>query len=305
MEHFNNGFNLIDKAHIETVKQRFLRISDAIEKSYYCDNFIKRRHSYFVGSYGRNTAINTSDIDIMVVLPNHVKKQFDGHNGNGESHLLQAIKGAILKTYPNTKIRADGQVVVVDFTDGMKFEVLPGFDQGQGDYYYPDTHNGGSWKLTSPFRDQVAMMEVNKGSKGLLYDTCRYIRYIRDECFNDMKLSGIVIDSFVFQYTSPYEWADNKNHSNQFSLCDYVQYLRNQCIKFKQDVNDNLVLAPGAMDLIPAEDSYECLFQVLCEWLYLEKANDKYAINSLKVTKGEPLLLNYTGETIWPAVLRF
>ena len=302
---FKKGFNLIDKAHIDTVKQRFLRISDAIEKSYYCDNFIKRRHSYFVGSYGRNTAINTSDIDVMVVLPNDVKKQFDGHKGNGKSHLLQDIRETILKTFPNTKIRADGQVVVVDFTDGMKFEVLPGFDQGEGAYRHPDTHDGGSWKLTYPFLEQSAMQEINRQCNGLLYDTCRYIRYIRDECFNDMKLSGIVIDSFVFQYTSPYEWADNKNPSNQISLCDYVQYLRNQCIKFKQDVNDNLVLAPGAMDLIPAEDSYECLFQVLCEWLYLEKANDKYAINSLKVTKGEPLLLNYTGETIWPAVLRF
>lgn len=304
MEHFTRWFNLIDKAHIDTVKQRFLRISDAIEKSYYSDR-IKGEHSHFVGSYGRNTAINTSDIDIMVVLPNYVKNQFDGHDGNGTSHLLQTIKNHISGTYPKTYKKGDRQVVVVEFSDGIKFEVLPAFVHTNDSYYYPDTHKGGSWKLTSPFRDQVAMMEVNKGSKGLLYDTCRYIRYIRDECFNDMKLSGIVIDSFVFQYTSPYEWADNKNHSNQISLCDYVQYLRNQCIKFKQDVNDNLVLAPGAMDLIPAEDSYECLFQVLCEWLYLEKANDKYAINSLKVTKGEPLLLNYTGETIWPAVLRF
>ena len=276
MEHFTRWFNLIDKAHIDTVKQRFLRISDAIEKSYYSDR-IKGEHSHFVGSYGRNTAINTSDIDIMVVLPNHVKKQFDGHNGNGESHLLQAIKGAILKTYPNTKIRADGQVVVVDFTDGMKFEVLPGFDQSQGDYCYPDTHDGGSWKLTSPFFEQSAMQKKNSLSNGLLYDTCRYIRYIRDECFEDMKLSGIVIDSFVYSAIDPYLWppiysqvsSDPYRYIENYS---YIKHLDN-AYEHLNRFNGKVLYAPGSRDVIPINDSFDNLGKVINRWLDSSKNN--------------------------------
>lgn len=267
---FKKGFNLIDKAHIDTVKQRFLRISDAIEKSYYSDR-IKWEHSHFVGSYGRNTAINTSDIDIMVVLPDEVKKQFDGHNGNSESHLLQAIREAILKTYPNTNIRGDGQVVVVDFSDGMKFEVLPAFKRKDGAYYHPDTHNGGSWKVTSPFRDQVAMTEVNNGSKGLLYDTCRYIRYIRDECFNDMKLSGIVIDSFVYSAIGLYWWPPtysqvNSDPDDYIEHYSYVEHLHNAYEHLNRS-NSKVLYAPGSRDEIPINDSLDNLGKVINRWL--------------------------------------
>lgn len=263
MAPFKKGFNLIDKEIIDKVKTRFTRISDAVEKSYYSDN-IKGEHSNFVGSYGRNTAINTSDIDIMVVLPNYVKKQFDGHKGNSESHLLQAIREAILKTYPNTKISADGQVVVVDFTDGMKFEVLPGFDQGEGAYYHPDTHDGGSWKLTYPFHEQSAMRKKNSKCNGLLYDTCRYLRYIRDECFEDMKLSGIVIDSFVYSAIGPYRWPSTESRNNS-SLYSYIEHLYEAYSVLNESELD-VLYAPGSDVLVPFNDSSDELVEVINYW---------------------------------------
>ena len=299
MEHFNNGFNLIDKAHIDTVKQRFLRISDAIEKSYYSDR-IKGEYSYFVGSYGRNTAINTSDIDIMVVLPNHVKNQFDEHNGNGTSHLLQTIKNHISETYPKTYKKGDRQVVVVEFSDGMKFEVLPGFDQGEGAYLHPDTHDGGSWEPTYPFLEQTAMREKNSQCNGLLYDTCRYIRHIRDTCFKDKKLSGIVIDSFVFEAIDRYKWPDQTSNS-QIRLYDYIEYLRDRCTRLIQ-LDKCIVYTPGSTDEIPAKDSFECLWRVLNYWLNLERINVDIGLDSFMVTKSNPLPFNYTGEALWPGV---
>ena len=270
MEHFNNGFNLIDKAHIDTVKQRFLRISDAIEKSYYSDG-IKGEHSHFVGSYGRNTAINTSDIDIMVVLPESVYDQFDSHSGNSASHLLQAIRADILETYPKTDISGDGQVVVIEFTDGMKFEVLPGFKRGNDAYYHPDTHDGGSWKLTYPFLEQTAMRKKNSQCNGLLYDTCRYIRYIRDECFEDMNLSGIVIDSFVYSAIGPYRWQSTeiRNNSNLYS---YIEHLY-EAYSVLNESEFDVLYAPGSDVLIPFNDSFDNLGKVINRWLDSSKNN--------------------------------
>ena len=270
MEYFNNGFNLIDKAHIDTIKQRFLRISDVIEKSYYSDR-IKGEYSYFVGSYGRNTAINTSDIDIMVVLPNHVKNQFDEHNGNGTSHLLQTIKNHISETYPKTYKKGDRQVVVVEFSDGMKFEVLPGFDQGEGAYLHPDTHDGGSWEPTYPFLEQTAMREKNSQCNGLLYDTCRYIRYIRDECFEDMNLSGIVIDSFVYSAIGPYRWQSTeiRNNSNLYS---YIEHLY-EAYSVLNESEFDVLYAPGSDVLIPFNDSFDNLGKVINRWLDSSKNN--------------------------------
>ena len=106
--------------------------------------------SMYVGSYGRGTAVDTSDIDILIELPETEYNRFDSQKGNGQSRLLQAVKNAILKTYPRTNIRADGQVVKVSFSDGTLFEVLPAFKDRDNTYKYPDTNMGGNWRSTNP-----------------------------------------------------------------------------------------------------------------------------------------------------------
>lgn len=50
---------------------------------------------------------------------------------NPQSRLLQVVKGAAFSC-PRSSVRADGQVVVVDFYDGMKFEVLPAIKEQDG-----------------------------------------------------------------------------------------------------------------------------------------------------------------------------
>ena len=77
-------------------------------------------HSLYVGSYGRNTAIKGfSDLDMVFELPSQLYFQYDGYTGNGQSALLQQVKNSIQKTYSSTNIGGDGQVVVVQFQDGM------------------------------------------------------------------------------------------------------------------------------------------------------------------------------------------
>ena len=98
------------------------------------------------------------------------------------------MKDAILVTYPNTDVKGDGQVVVVKFTDGMKFEILPAFRNirsysgWDGTYKYPDTHMGGNWMTTNPIAEQEAMEKKNgyDQSNGLLYDTCKHIRFLQN-----------------------------------------------------------------------------------------------------------------------------
>ncbi|WP_345889967.1 SMODS domain-containing nucleotidyltransferase [Paenibacillus dendritiformis] len=66
------------------------------------------------------------------------------------------------KTYKSYK-RADGQVVKVDFTDGISFEIVPGFINTDGiSYTYPDTNNGGSWKTTNPMAEVTEFNSKNK-----------------------------------------------------------------------------------------------------------------------------------------------
>ncbi len=175
-------------------------------------------HSIYVGSYGRGTAINTSDLDVLIELPESEYNRFSTMYGNGQSRLLQAVKNAILDTYPNTDIKGDGQVVVVQFADGMKFEILPAFKTQnywgyEATYRYPDTHMGGNWMTTNPKAEQNAMKQKNSYTNGLLYDTCKHIRYIRDTKYSSYHLSGILIDSFVYEAMGGWHFTrDGEGH---------------------------------------------------------------------------------------------
>ncbi|WP_339328163.1 SMODS domain-containing nucleotidyltransferase [Pediococcus acidilactici] len=52
----------------QLIAKSYDRITKAINREFW-DSESDSAHSLYVGSYGRGTAINTSDIDILVELP--------------------------------------------------------------------------------------------------------------------------------------------------------------------------------------------------------------------------------------------
>ena len=205
----NHPISMDDRILIST---RYRTITKAVNRVFW-GIISETAHSRYVGSYGRGTAINTSDLDVMMELPTEDFDRFNSLLGNGPSKLLQAVRNAIIVSYPNTDVSADGQVVVVTFSDEMKFEVLPAF-QRNNSYIYPDSNMGGNWLSTNPIAEQNAMKQKNDKSKGLLFDTCKHIRYIRDTFFSSYHLSGILIDSFVFMAIDDWHWCQSGEPSS-------------------------------------------------------------------------------------------
>ena len=121
----------IDAKARETITMRYKRITEAVNRRFW--NYINdAAHSLYVGSYGRGTAINTSDIDILMLLPDAAKKRFDAYAQNGQSVILQVVKDSIRETYATSDIRADGQVVKIFFVNGMVVpEKLRTLDHGR------------------------------------------------------------------------------------------------------------------------------------------------------------------------------
>jgi Second Messenger Oligonucleotide or Dinucleotide Synthetase domain len=98
-------------------------------------------------------------LDVAFVLPNAVYHQYDRHEGNGQSALLQAVKRSMQKTYPTSDTSGDGQVVIVKFTDNLTFEVLPVFETTDNEsWVYPNANAGGSWKHCNP-RAEIAAIK--------------------------------------------------------------------------------------------------------------------------------------------------
>src|SRR5690606_38239471 len=100
-----------------------------------------------VGSFGRRTGINgISDLDMLYIMP---KGKWDTYKDGKQLKLLQDTKDAIEARYRSTKVKVDRLVVTVTYTD-FHVEVQPVFGQDDGSFKYPDTTDGGSWKITKP-----------------------------------------------------------------------------------------------------------------------------------------------------------
>lgn len=195
-----NNFSKLNKAlrtqeKVETsIRNRSEKITEIINEVYWT-SISKSKHSLFVGSYGRGTAIKVSDVDLLVVLPDRENERFEQYQDNGQSALLQDVKDKLKHHYSRSTIKGDGQIVSINFHDGISFEILPAFKKESHGYRYSDTHNGGTWKYTNPEEDQKILTCTNKEYNLMVKRTARIIRSWRST--NDVKISGIEVDSVL------------------------------------------------------------------------------------------------------------
>ena len=257
----------IDQEWRSTISHRYKAVTKVFN-SVFWESDSETAHSRYVGSYGRGTAIQSSDLDILLELPPEEYPRFDKTKWNGQSRVLQAVKQSVEKHYSLSDIRADGQVVKIKFSNGMKFELLPAFKEQAcfGDftstYTYPDSNMGGYWRSADPITEQQAMSVKNDDAhtRGLLVDTCKHIRHIRDTFFKSYHLSGIVIDSFVYDAIGDWHWLRG-DEPRQYPMGTYEQRLLNHYTIIQR--KDLCISAPGSAAIIDASNSMECLGKVL------------------------------------------
>lgn len=188
-------------------------ITKKLNKHYYGITGDESSHMYYVGSIGRCTAVkNTSDVDIIFVLPDDIFSKYNSYETNGQSALLQDVKEVLQERYSKTTIRGDGQVVVIAF-DQFTVELVPAFLQDDKSFKYPDTHDGGSWKTTKPLSEQIAAQKCDDYSNGIYRDFCRLVRVWKNE--QGFTFGGLLIDSLVYNVFC---------NNNYFSDCDYSNY---------------------------------------------------------------------------------
>lgn len=184
-------------------------------------------HSLYVGSYGRNTAIEGfSDLDMVFQLPNSVYHQYNQHQGNGQSALLQAVRTSIKSTYATTNIGADGQVVEVPFTDKITFQVVPVFLNDAGSFTFPNSNDGGSWATTNPKPEIEAMKNRNGACNGNLYELCRMMRAWKG--LWDVRIGGLLIDALAYQFIENYTYREKSYLYYDYMCRDFFKWMADQ-----------------------------------------------------------------------------
>lgn len=188
---------LIPATTVVSISYRYKRITKQLNKDFW-NTESETAHSLYVGSYGRDTAANgVSDLDVAFTLPNAVYHKYDAYTGNGQSALLQEVRTSIGRTYSTSYVGGDGQVVAVNFTDGIRFEFLPVFLNGDGkSFTFADSNGGGSWKTCDPRAEMNAFSARNSvTANGNLKAIGRMARIWRDK--HSVPMSGMLIDTLV------------------------------------------------------------------------------------------------------------
>lgn len=204
------------------ISQRYEEITSSLNKKFR-DTDSKTANSLQVGSYGRWTAIKgISDLDMLYIMP---KGKWDRYK-NDQSKLLRDTKEAIQERYPTTNIRVDRLVVTAIYTN-FQVEIQPVFEQEDGSFKYPDTYNGGSWKVTKP-RDEIqAMKEFDNQKNKNLRRLCKMARAWKNK--HQVAMGGLLIDTLAYNFLKSNNDFDDKSFLYYDRMCrDFFQYLMEQ-----------------------------------------------------------------------------
>ena len=223
---FTTFCNAIQVKSETTISTRYKNITQRLNTDFW-NTTSDTAHSLYVGSYGRNTATEGfSDLDMIMQLPYATYTQYNAHAGNGQSALLQAVKTSIERTYSKTSLKADGQVILVPFNDGITFEVMPAFINKDDSYTFPDANSGGSWKTTDPRPEIDAIRNRNIVCNYNLVPLCRMMRAWKTHW--DVNIGGLLIDTLAYQFIENYEYRD-KSYMYYDWLCrDLFKYMADQ-----------------------------------------------------------------------------
>ena len=235
---FDDFLNNLKVVDTDTISKRYKRITKTLNKKFR-ESDSEIYYSLQVGSYGRKTAVkDISDLDMIYELPLDLYSNYNSRQGNGQSDLLQDVKNAILDTYPSTDIRGDGQVVTVSFTN-YEIEVCPSFLLDDNTYKYPDSKNGGSWKITKPRQEIDEINTFNITTNSNLKNLAKMCRSWKNK--SGVKIGGLLIDTFCYNFLK-----ENQNHwSSTYSnyhllILDFFEYLKTR------DKEQKYWLAPGS-----------------------------------------------------------
>ncbi len=210
---FCNFCNNIKLDNFDDMQTTIKGITKKLNKHYY-DIDDEESNMYIVGSVGRTTAIkNTSDLDILFDLPKSVYDRIDDNEGNKQSQLLQEVKDVLKEKYSNTDLKGDGQVVVINFTK-YTVELVPGFKQNDDSFKYPDTNDGGSWKITNPIPEIDKCKTLDDDTNGNFTNICHMLRSWKNK--KGFKFKGLLIDTLVNNFLEK---------KTQYKNCTYEDYL--------------------------------------------------------------------------------
>lgn len=204
-------------------------------------------NSMLVGSWGKLTRVRPPrDIDVLFILPFAVYKRFNTYVGNKQSAILQEVKGILQKTYPDTDMGGDGQVIVVRFTT-INVEVVPAFKLDNGQYWICDTHDGGSYTKTDPVAEIDVISAVHTDNNNNLRPLIRMLKTWQSYC--NVPLKSFYLELLATDFLRKCEWRKNGYFYYDWIMRDFFKYL--------QSKENGYIFVPGTYETISLGNAWK------------------------------------------------
>lgn len=200
---------------------RHTQLIQGLVKNFYESSYIEDKR-LLVGSYWKWTVIIPwSDIDVLFILPD---LEFRETNVllNVQSQILQKVKNKLSLHYTD-KSQWDGQVIVINYSDWSKAEILPAFKLNDGTFLSLDTHNWWSYKLINPRRE---IDLINKSNNDTNWNTRKLIKIIKQRkeyCNVDIK--SMVIEFMCVYFLNNYQYKNEDELYYDFMVRDFFEEL--------------------------------------------------------------------------------
>lgn len=218
---FKQFLNNLAVDNAQTISDRYGEITCALNKKFR-DTESKTANTLQVGSYGRHTGIKgLSDLDMLYIMP---KSEWGNYKDGGQSKLLSDAAAAIRARYPKTTVRVDRLVVQAVYSN-FTVEAQPVFEQDDGSFKYPDTYNGGSWKVTKPREEIQAMSEFVTEKNKNLRRLCKMARAWKNK--HGVGIGGLLIDTLAHNFLKSTSDYDDKSYLYyDYMSRDFFAYLK-------------------------------------------------------------------------------
>jgi Second Messenger Oligonucleotide or Dinucleotide Synthetase domain len=198
-------------------------------------------NSFRVGSWSKGTAVRPPrDVDVYFLLPFPVYSRFERYAWNKQSALLQEVKEILKSSFPNTDLRADGQVVVVNF-ESFGIEVVPAFRlMTQGRYWICDTSTGGSYKETAPWNEVEFLNNADLNNAKNARPMIRMLKTWQYSC--DVPIKSFHLELLATEFLAQSPWR----LKNWF----YFDWLMRDFFVFLFHRAHGTIIVPGTSEVI-------------------------------------------------------
>jgi hypothetical protein len=197
-------------------------------------------NSMLIGSWGKDTRGHPSrDIDILFLLPAEVYHRFQQRSGNRQSQLLQEVKEVLTRTYSQTTMRGDGQVVRIPF-NSIPIEVAVAFRFSDGRIRVCDTNGGGNYTASTA---EAELRDLNRSDTKWSGNTRALVRIAKrwqSEC--NVPLKSFQLERLAVEFLDIWPHSAHDLFWYDWMVRDFFGYIRGRA--------NTYLTMPGAGEIV-------------------------------------------------------